>query len=237
MMGRLYLALMVALAVWAAALVPQGGVAHAQEFSVVVASDELNVRAAPNTSAPIMTVLVAGDVVPVFGQVAGEEVFGGNDSWYQTKSGWYIYSGLTTRARSLGGGSDSTAGRMIMVDRSAMVASAIEDGEVVYSAPVALGTASFPTPSGTFAVQRRVANETMDSSTVGIPVNSPDGYYLEGVLYTQYFLDGYALHYNYWSPPEAFGNYPGSHGCIGLQLADAEFFWNFADYGTPVVIN
>jgi len=92
-------------------------------------------------------------------------------------------------------------------------------------------------PRVRYTIQRRVANETMDSATVGIPRDSPDGYYLTGVLYTQYFNNGYSLHYNYWSPPEAFGNYPGSHGCVGLQLADAEFFWNFADIGTPVIIN
>jgi lipoprotein-anchoring transpeptidase ErfK/SrfK len=78
----------------------------------------------------------------------------------------------------------------------------------------------------------------MDSSTIGIPRNSPGGYYLPGVLYTQYFDGiGDALHYNYWSPTSAFGGYPTSHGCVGMPLATARFFWNFATYGTPVRIH
>ena len=40
----------------------------------------------------------------------------------------------------------------------------------------------------------------MDSATVGIPRNSPRGYYLQNVLYTQYFTSsGASIHYNYWS--------------------------------------
>lgn len=113
---------------------------------------------------------------------------------------------------------------------------AIENGQVVYSAAATVGGRYFPTPTGTFTINRRVLNETMDSSTIGIPNNAPGGYYLTGVLYTQYFVDGVALHYNYWSPDEAFGSAAGSHGCIGLRLSDAEFFWNFADIGTQVVV-
>ncbi len=128
------------------------------------------------------------------------------------------------------------SGRWIEVDTGSGMAYAVENGQVVYSAAVTVGGRYFPTPKGTFSIIRRVANETMDSSTIGIPNNAPGGYYLTGVLYTQYFVDGVALHYNYWSPDEAFGSAAGSHGCIGLRLGDAEFFWNFADIGTPVIV-
>ena len=128
-------------------------------------------------------------------------------------------------------------GRRIEIDRGAQIAYAIEDGQIVYSAPVTVGSGAFPTPLGEYSIIRRVANETMDSSTLGIPVDSPDGYYLEDVLYTQYFTDdGVAIHYNYWSDPEAFGTSPESRGCIGMQLEDAEFFWDFGSIGTPVTV-
>lgn len=128
------------------------------------------------------------------------------------------------------------SGRWIEVDTGSGMIYALENGQVVYSAAATVGGRYFPTPQGTFYINRRVLNETMDSSTIGIPNNAPGGYYLTGVLYTQYFVDGVALHYNYWSPDEAFGSAAGSHGCIGLRLADAEFFWNFADIGTPVIV-
>lgn len=128
------------------------------------------------------------------------------------------------------------SGRWIEVDTGSGTISAYEDGQLVHSAAATVGSPYFPTPTGSFQIQRRVANEVMDSSTIGIPSGAPGGYYLTGVLYTQYFVDGVALHYNYWSPPEAFGSAAGSHGCVGLMLSDAEFFWNFADIGTPVTV-
>ena len=98
-----------------------------------------------------------------------------------------------------------------------------------------IGRGSTPTPVGEFSIIRRVANETMDSASIGIPRDGPGGYYLTDVLYTQYFLpSGYSIHYNYWS-----GNfgYAGSHGCLGLSYDDAAFVWDFAGVGTPVSIH
>ncbi|MHB0869926.1 MAG: L,D-transpeptidase [Chloroflexota bacterium] len=129
-----------------------------------------------------------------------------------------------------------TGGRWIEVDTSRGVAMAVVNGEVVHSAYVTVGVPGWETPKGTFSIFSRVYNETMDSSTVGIPQGTPGAYYLTGVLYTQYFYGGAALHYNYWSPPAAFGSAAGSHGCVGMTLADSAYFWNFADYGTTVVV-
>ena len=78
----------------------------------------------------------------------------------------------------------------------------------------------------------------MDSSTLGVPRNAPDGYYLKNVRYVQYFLgDGIALHANYWMPDSVFGTTNTSHGCVGMREADAKFFWDFADIGTSVVVH
>ncbi|MBV9173082.1 MAG: L,D-transpeptidase family protein [Chloroflexi bacterium] len=98
-----------------------------------------------------------------------------------------------------------------------------------------IGRGPLATPAGNFSIIRRVANETMDSSTVGIPRNSAGGYYLTNVLWTQYFLPGgQSIHYNYWSSN---WGYPGSHGCLGLSYSDASFMWDFATIGTPVSIH
>ena len=131
---------------------------------------------------------------------------------------------------------NSSGGRYIEVDTSRGVVYAVEDGRVVYTALATVGVPAYPTPKGDFAIYRRVYDETMDSSTIGIPNDAPGGYYLTGVLYTQYFYGGAALHYNYWSPASAFGSSAGSHGCVGLMLNDAEFFWDWADIGTPVIV-
>jgi lipoprotein-anchoring transpeptidase ErfK/SrfK len=233
------LTLFAALAMLAATLVPSGGVASAQGGTVTVTSDQLNVRSAPSTSASIMTVLNQGDVVPIFGTVAGEEVSAGNSTWYKTKSGWYIYSGSTSATAGQGASaSGGLSGRWIDANLSSATVTAMEGNTPVYTAYSTIGTANNPTPTGSFAIVRRVANETMDSSTIGIPNNAPGGYYLTGVLYTQYFTnEGHALHYNYWSPASAFGSQAGSHGCLGLTLGASRYFWDFAGVGTPVIIH
>jgi lipoprotein-anchoring transpeptidase ErfK/SrfK len=128
--------------------------------------------------------------------------------------------------------------RSIDVNLSTQTARAIEGGQVVYTAGVTTGRPGWRTPTGHFSIKYRVFDETMDSSSIGIPRNAPGGYYLTGVLYTQYFdWNGTALHYNYWSPASAFGGHPTSHGCVGMPLAAARFFWNFASVGTPVTIH
>jgi hypothetical protein len=97
------------------------------------------------------------------------------------------------------------------------------------------GAGNRPTPTGVFTILRRVANETMNSDSIGIPRFGPGGYYLTNVLFTQYFTgDGASFHYNYWS--SAWG-YPGSHGCLGLTYGDSAWLWAWAHVGTPIVIH
>jgi lipoprotein-anchoring transpeptidase ErfK/SrfK len=128
------------------------------------------------------------------------------------------------------------AGRWIDADLSepAMVV-AYEGDRPIMSTLAIKGRVATATPTGVFTIQRRVEDETMDSTTLGVPNDSPEGYKLEHVLYTQYFTsDGASLHYNFWS--SNFG-YSGSHGCLGLDLTASEFMWNWATYGTPVVVH
>ena len=90
------------------------------------------------------------------------------------------------------------------------------------------------TSKGVFSIIRRVANETMDSATIGIPKGDPRYYHLENVLYTQYFdANGTALHYAWWH--NNFGH-PMSYGCVNLRLSTAKWFWDWAGIGTPVVV-
>ena len=90
------------------------------------------------------------------------------------------------------------------------------------------------TPRGIFAINRRIANETMDSTTIGYPRGHPKYYRLENVLYTQYFDNaGTAIHYAWWH--NNFG-WPMSYGCVNLRLSTARWFWDWATLGTRVVV-
>lgn len=122
----------------------------------------------------------------------------------------------------------------IDIDLEQQTTTAMIGDAPIYTALATTGKDGWETPKGTFHILVRVPDETMTSVSIG----AEDYYVLDHVLYTQYFTDrGHALHLNYWRPDDYFGRVRSSHGCVGLRLADAEFFWNFATYGTRVTIH
>ena len=123
--------------------------------------------------------------------------------------------------------------RWIDIDLSELTLTAMVGDTPFYTAPITSGKAGYETPTGEFTIFYRVADETMTSGP-GVE----DYYYVEHVLFTQYFTQrGHAIHYNYWQPDSVFGNERTSHGCLGMRYADAEVLWNFASNGTRVVIH
>jgi hypothetical protein len=130
-----------------------------------------------------------------------------------------------------------TPGRHFEADlREPALLTAFEDGGPIWSTLTLKGTVAHRTPAGIHRVLWRVPNETMTSERVypPIPRDAPGGYYLTGVLWTQYFTsDGASIHYNYWSSD---WGYAGSHGCLGIGYNEARFAWDWADIGTPVYV-
>jgi lipoprotein-anchoring transpeptidase ErfK/SrfK len=161
--------------------------------------------------------------------VEGED----GETWYRTAEGDYLPATAVRLAREP---RRKFSGRWIDVDLTepAMLV-AYEDDTPILTTLAIHGTGRTPTPLGVYSIQRRVANETMNSDSIGIPRFGPGGYYLTNVLFTQYFTnDGASLHYNYWS---SMWGYAGSHGCLGLTYKDSAWLWEWAHVGTPVVIH
>ena len=129
-------------------------------------------------------------------------------------------------------GSDSFIGRWLMATLTPVTKVVAYEGQTAVRTMLALrGIPRFPTPTGIFSIVRRVPNETNDSIRFGIPHNSPYGYDVKNVLYTQYFApEGASFHDNSWS--WNFGGV-GSHGCLGLSLADRKWLWDWASIGVP----
>jgi hypothetical protein len=162
------------------------------------------------------------------GAVQGED----GALWYRTDTDDYISGDAVFIAER----TEDFGGRWLDVDLTVPThVTLYEAGQEVDSFLAIKGAGTRPTPTGVFSILRRVANETMNSDTIGIPRFGPGGYYLTNVLFTQYFTgDGASLHYNYWS--SAFG-YAGSHGCLGLTYKDSAFLWQWAHVGTPLIIH
>src|SRR5262249_34119590 len=130
-------------------------------------------------------------------------------------------------------GAEVAGERWILVDTENEQMTAMIGNSPLYTALVTTGKEGWETPHGNFAIIYRVANETMTSASIG----AEEDYVLTNVLYTQYFTNqGHAIHDNYWRPDDYFGHVASSHGCVGARLADAEFFWRFATYGTRVTV-
>jgi L,D-transpeptidase-like protein len=172
--------------------------------------------------------LIPNTWLDLTGSVRGED----GSTWYRTQDGDFVPGdAVFVPARA-----EDFTGHWLDVDLSTPARVTAYEGDTpVRSFLTIIGAGPRPTPTGVFTILRRVANETMNSDTIGIPRNGPGGYYLTGVLFTQYFTgDGASLHYNYWS---SMWGYPGSHGCLGLTYADSAWLWDWAHVGTPVMIH
>lgn len=198
-----------------------------QDTIVVTLDSILATYPSPVAEAVFMS-LPASTVQTINGTVLGTD----GAIWYQTNDFYYVPSNGVFQASA----ADAYTGRWLEATLLPLTKVVAYEGQVPVRTMLALrGVARFPTPTGVFSIMRRVPNETMDSMTLGIPHDSPYGYLVKNVLYTQYFTpDGASLHDNYWS--SNFGGI-GSHGCLGLSLADSKWLWNWATIGTPVVVN
>jgi hypothetical protein len=182
----------------------------------------------PDTDAQTTT-FALNTQVTVAESVEGDD----GETWYRTLEGDYLPE---TSVRLPRPPARSFPGRWIDVDlREPAMLVAYEGTTPVRTTLTIHGAGPRPTPVGVFPIIRRVADETMNSDTIGIPRFGAGGYYLTHVLFTQYFTgDGASLHYNYWS--SSWG-YAASHGCLGLTYADSAFLWSWAGLGTPVSIH
>jgi hypothetical protein len=206
------------------------GPAVDEELSTVaIATDDTPVYFFPSLDPRAQaTTVAASDRESIVGAVVGENGL----TWLRTDDGYF----LPAEGVFVASMADEFSGRWLDVTLSgATRVVAHDEGDAVRSFYAIKGTQRYPTPLGVWSIVRRVANETMDSATVGIPRNAPGGYFLKNVLYTQYFRGtGESLHYNWWS--SAWGT-QGSHGCLGLSLADSRWLWDWAMIGTPVLIH
>ena len=101
--------------------------------------------------------------------------------------------------------------------------------------PASMGRPEYPTPVGTYTVLSKERSVTMDSSTVGIPVDAPDGYLLT-VDYAVRITDrGLFVHSAPWAV-NSLGYENVSHGCISLSPEDAEWYYDTANVGDPVIV-
>jgi lipoprotein-anchoring transpeptidase ErfK/SrfK len=111
------------------------------------------------------------------------------------------------------------------------------NGDVVKTMPISMGKNKTPTDNGRYIVGDRYSFLVMDSSTYGVPVNSPDGYRTEVNWATQMSYSGIYVHSAPWSVGSQ-GRANVSHGCLNASPDNARWFYDNTRRGDIVeVIN
>jgi lipoprotein-anchoring transpeptidase ErfK/SrfK len=101
--------------------------------------------------------------------------------------------------------------------------------------PASMGRPEYPTPVGTYTVLSKERSVTMDSSSVGIPNDAPDGYLLKVDYAVRITSRGLFVHSAPWAV-NSLGYDNVSHGCVSLSPEDAEWYFNTVNEGDPVIV-
>jgi lipoprotein-anchoring transpeptidase ErfK/SrfK len=121
------------------------------------------------------------------------------------------------------------------VDDNTKTLTVTRNGEVIRTMPVSMGKNSTPTNNGTYIVGDRRSHMVMDSSTYGVPTNSPNGYRTEVDWATQISYSGIYVHAAPWSVgSQGYSNV--SHGCINVSSSNGQWFYDNSKRGDIVEI-
>jgi lipoprotein-anchoring transpeptidase ErfK/SrfK len=104
------------------------------------------------------------------------------------------------------------AGKHVEVDISKQVMVLASHGRPQYTFHVSTGAAVTPTIRGHYTFYRRDA-----------------GYNAEGMYYSVYWHNGYAIHGYHSVPP-----YPASHGCVRNPIPESKFIYNWVSLGMSI---
>ena len=140
-----------------------------------------------------------------------------------------VKAGDATSSFSIGDSVISTA------DDATKTITVTRNGEVVRTMPTSMGKPGHETPNGTYIVGEKFRDMYMDSSTYGVPVDSPEGYRTFVEYATRMSYSGIFVHAAPWSL-DAQGNTNVSHGCLNVSTEDAKWFFENTQKGDPVVV-
>ncbi|OLF16715.1 hypothetical protein BU204_14655 [Actinophytocola xanthii] len=150
----------------------------------------------------------------IYGKHFGDGVFGNND-----------------RVANI------TVGRAItaIVDGASHQMEVAIDGKVARNIPISTGKPGHETPVGTYVVMSEHTDYTMDSSTYGVPADSPLGYRTEVDVASRMSNSGIFYHSAPWSVGDQ-GHRNVSHGCINMSTENAAWLQEISQKGDIIVV-
>jgi lipoprotein-anchoring transpeptidase ErfK/SrfK len=160
-------------------------------------------------------------------------------------AGSKVHVAVDSAGRSLGAGMwgrtdltvDFAVGvhREMRADAAAHKVTVIENGRTVRVMPASLGKPSAPSSSGVMVIMDKRPKAMFDSSTYGLPVDSPGGYRTPVKYAMRLTWGGEFFHAAPWSVADQ-GHRNVSHGCINLSTSNAAWLFARVLPGDPVIV-
>ncbi|MBB3082732.1 L,D-transpeptidase [Geodermatophilus sabuli] len=122
-----------------------------------------------------------------------------------------------------------------IADASTHTMEVYDGDQLVQSWPMSAGSPDNPSYNGPHVVTEMNRDRVMDSSTYGVPVDSPDGYRTPVEYAVRISDSGEFVHAAPWSVGQQ-GRANVSHGCINLSTDRAAWFFDFSQPGDVVEI-
>jgi lipoprotein-anchoring transpeptidase ErfK/SrfK len=122
-----------------------------------------------------------------------------------------------------------------IADAASHMMQVYDNDQLVQTFPISAGSPDNPSYNGAHVVTELNRNRVMDSSTYGVPVDSPDGYRTPVEYAVRISDSGEFVHAAPWSVAQQ-GHSNVSHGCINMSTERAAWFFNFSQPGDVVEI-
>lgn len=148
---------------------------------------------------------------------------------------WPAHSHISVGVQELTDGFETGDELIGVASISAHTFTVSRNGEILRTMPASMGKPSRPTPIGTFSALSKERTVVMDSRTIGIPLNSSDGYLITASYAVRVTWSGVYVHSAPWSVnSQGYANV--SHGCINLSPDNAAWYFNTVNVGDPIEV-
>jgi lipoprotein-anchoring transpeptidase ErfK/SrfK len=124
---------------------------------------------------------------------------------------------------------------VLTADDNTLQVTVERNGVVERTMPTSMGKSGTPTDNGVYIIADKHDRIIMDSSTYGVPVNSPAGYRTPVDYATRMSYSGIFLHSAPWSVGQQ-GSSDTSHGCLNLSPENALWVLKNVKRGDIVIV-
>lgn len=226
------------------------GVSRAAETSSATTNGAVKIEPAPGSVVGVaypITVTFATSVVDRSGaeraiRITSPSKLAGHFSWTDDRTVqwipdtyWEPHSTIRVDVHGLTTGFETGDAVVAVADISDHTFTVSVNGDVLRVMAASMGKPKRPTPIGSFTALTKERTIKFDSRTIGIPLNDPEGYLLDGQYAVRVTWSGVYVHSAPWSVgSQGYANV--SHGCINLSPDNAAWYFNTVNVGDPITV-